>query len=175
MSWIFGYGSLVWRPAFPHLERQPARIEGYIRRFWQGSTDHRGVPGAPGRVVTLLPAPGAWCAGMAYRIDPARSADILAGLDHREKGGYQRERTTLHLADGRRTEGLLYRATPDNDSYLGPAPLPVIAAQIQRSQGPSGDNLEYLLRLGEALAEMGESDPHVEALLACISGASMPG
>jgi cation transport regulator ChaC len=68
-QWIFGYGSLVWRPAFPHRRRRPASIRGFCRRFWQASTDHRGTPEAPGRVVTLIESPGDRCWGMAYEVD----------------------------------------------------------------------------------------------------------
>lgn len=174
MVWIFGYGSLVWRPAFEYVERQPARIEGFMRRFWQGSTDHRGVPGAPGRVVTLLPAPGVWCTGAAYCVAPERVGAVLAGLDVREKGGYQRQRLPLFLHDGRVIpDGLVYRATPENDDYLGAASVAAIAAQIVSSRGPSGENLEYLLRLGAALREMGTPDPHVEDLIAWIDASSL--
>lgn len=160
--WIFGYGSLVWRPDFPFAERRPAFIEGWARRFWQGSTDHRGVPDAPGRVVTLVPVPGARCWGMAYRIAAANSATVLAHLDHREKGGYRLERVTLRFVNGSaETSGFVYHATPDNPNYLGPAAPETIAAQVRASHGPSGPNIDYVLRLAEALREIGAEDAHV--------------
>ena len=78
--WIFGYGSLVWRPSFPFAERRGAWIDGFARRFWQGSTDHRGVPGAPGRVVTLEHATGARCFGAAYRISDSASRSTYSAF-----------------------------------------------------------------------------------------------
>jgi len=163
--WIFGYGSLVWRPAFPHARRQPAFVRGWTRRFWQGSTDHRGVPEAPGRVVTLVPDEHAHCWGMAYQVAGADLDDVLAQLDHREKGGYERRVAPLNFAEAAEAaesaEALLYIATSENENYLGPAPLTQIADQVRRSVGPSGPNIEYVIRLAGALREMGADDPHV--------------
>ena len=166
--WIFGYGSLVWRPAFPHDERRPAYVRGWTRRFWQGSTDHRGVPGAPGRVATLLREEGACCWGTAYRVSEEHADSVLERLDHREKGGYERHVTTVY--DGHTDEpladALLYVATDRNDNWLGPAPTEAIAEQIRRSVGPSGPNVEYVLELARALRAMGAHDAHVFALAA---------
>ena len=93
--WIFGYGSLIWRPGFDYLERRPARLAGWQRRFWQGSHDHRGVPERPGRVVTLVRTGEGHCDGMAYRVDRATVAEVFENLDHREKNGYRRYDVTL--------------------------------------------------------------------------------
>lgn len=162
--WLFGYGSLIWRPAIPFAERRPAHAPDHERRFWQGSTDHRGVPEAPGRVVTLVPAPGGRCAGVAYRVDDERRDEILAILDHRERGGYTRLELTIRLDDAHEASALTYVAAPDNPNWLGPAPLAAIARQIAACRGPSGDNLEYLLRLAAALRDEAFDDPHVFAL-----------
>jgi cation transport regulator ChaC len=169
LTWIFGYGSLIWRPTFPFAARRRAFVEGYARRFWQGSTDHRGVPGAPGRVVTLVPLSGARCHGVAYAIGAAALDAVVSHLDHREKGGYSRHAVALHL-DGHAAPvpGLVYIGAETNADYLGPAPIEELAAQIRAARGPSGTNVEYVLRLAEALRELGESDDHVSEIAARI-------
>ncbi|MEZ4444700.1 MAG: gamma-glutamylcyclotransferase [Polyangiaceae bacterium] len=168
-TWVFGYGSLMWRVTFPVAERRPGFIRGYRRRFWQGSTDHRGVVGAPGRVVTLLAAPDAVCWGVAYRLAPEEVEGVIAHLDHREKGGYAQAVEAVFGRDGQRfADALVYIATPDNEEYLGCAPLPAIAEQVVASRGPSGDNAEYVLELAAALRAIGAEDGHVFRLEALV-------
>ena len=158
--WLFGYGSLIYKADFTYLERRPASIRHWVRRFWQGSHDHRGTLEAPGRVVTLIPQTDAVCVGMAYLIAP----DALAHLDVREKNGYLRFVTSLSLDDGREPEGLVYIATEENAAFLGAASERDIAEHIARSTGPSGPNRDYLLQLADALHQLDAEDPHVFAI-----------
>jgi glutathione-specific gamma-glutamylcyclotransferase len=173
--WIFGYGSLVWRPAFRHRRSAPASIEGWARRFWQGSTDHRGLPASPGRVVTLLsekdPAIRADseacepCWGSAYEVSVADRDRVLAELDHRERGGYARIEVEITLRTSterdRPVAGLMYVAHTDNENYLGPASVDAIAEQILGAAGPSGTNPEYVFELAASLRRMKATDRHV--------------
>ena len=155
--WLFGYGSLIFKADFPLIERRPAHIVGWSRRFWQGSHDHRGTPHAPGRVVTLIQDDGATCAGMAYLITP----EVFDHLDYREKNGYLRLSTDIIFEDHSSAEGLVYIATEENAAFLGPASEREIARQIAGAQGPSGRNADYLLGLAVALRELGKEDTHV--------------
>ena len=162
--WVFGYGSLIWRPDIAYRERRIARVQGWKRRFWQGSHDHRGVPHAPGRVVTLVPDPDECCEGMAYLVDGAIAEATFAGLDHREKNGYERHAVRLEFRAGGTRDGLVYIAPAGNHAWLGPAPQAEMVEQIRRSAGPSGANIDYLRELAVALRELEIDDPHVFGL-----------
>jgi cation transport regulator ChaC len=165
-TWVFGYGSLIYKVDFPFVQRAPASIRGWHRRFWQGSHDHRGTPCSPGRVVTLLEEPGAVCRGVAYLIEH----EVFEHLDHREKNGYERHPVDIVLAHSEElVKGVIYVATEDNHAYLGPAHLQEVASHIEQASGPSGSNRDYVLQLAAALRELGDHDPHVYALEALLT------
>jgi cation transport regulator ChaC len=165
-GWVFGYGSLIWRPDFPHLERRAGRVAGWSRRFWQGSPDHRGRPHAPGRVVTLVREAAAVCWGVAYRVAPEAWSEVVGQLDARESGGFERHGVEVVLRERPSVRALVYVAGPGNPNFLGPAPLEEMAAQVRSAGGKSGANAEYVLRLAAALAELGGVDAHVARLAA---------
>lgn len=166
--WIFGYGSIIWKPDFEYLERRAGYVEGWARRFYQESTDHRGRPGAPGRVATLLREEGARCWGVTYRVPACEAEPIIDKLDHRERGGYSRHEVavvTPYEQSGREVDdAVMYVAGEANPRWGGRAPLEEIAGQIVGAEGPSGENVEYLFELARALRNMGARDRHVFAL-----------
>ncbi|XP_061486883.1 glutathione-specific gamma-glutamylcyclotransferase 1-like [Rhineura floridana] len=152
--WVFGYGSLVWRPDFEFTSRKVGFIHGYTRRFWQGDTFHRGSEKMPGRVVTLQEDYEGCTWGVAYELRGDQIAASLKYLNMREAvlGGYDTKLVKFHPQDKETSEpilALVYIATPQNPSYLGPASEEDIAAQIIVSSGRSGHNIEYLLRLAD--------------------------
>jgi len=166
--YVFGYGSLIWRPGFPYLRKFDGYIRGWKRVFWQGSTDHRGTPEQPGRVVTLIKdQSGAydWATwGTVYCIPDSEAEVILKNLDYREKGGYVREEVDVYIK-GQDTAvircAILYLASEANKNFTGESPLEEIAHQIYKCVGPSGPNVDYLLNLADSLRKMDVIDEHV--------------
>src|SRR5437764_13881253 len=81
--WVFGYGSLIWRPDFDFVERTPARLSGAHRALCVFSHVHRGTPQRPGLVLGL--DRGGTCRGIAYRVDRAARGATLTYLRAREQ------------------------------------------------------------------------------------------
>jgi len=162
--YIFGYGSLIWRPGFPYLRKFDGYIKGWRRVFWQASMDHRGTPEQPGRVVTLIKDPESETWGTVYCVPDDDADVILRNLDYREKGGYVREEVDVFIR-GVDTpfvkKAVLYMATEKNTNYIGETPLQQLADRIYKSVGPSGPNVDYLFNLAECLKKMNVNDEHV--------------
>lgn len=168
--WLFGYGSLIWNPGFAYRRREKARLAGWSLRFWQSSEDHRGTPERPGRVATLVPDRQGWVTGALYLLE-GDPQEVLAYLDHREKGGYRRERLQVTAAWGQHA-ALAYIGPTSGEQFVGPEDESHTAQVIASAVGPSGANRDYLLALQRALAEFGERDPHVDRLVAQLAVAS---
>ena len=165
-TYVFAYGSLLWRPGFEYLDVHRVCVQGYERRFWQASHDHRGTDAHPGRVVTLVPVVGAVCEGLAYRLSDPDREKTLAALDEREQDGYQRVWLAASTNEGGVLGSVLtWVASADNPSWVGEEPVAHTAELIATRSGLSGSNLEYLLELHSALQRLGIEDAHIRELV----------
>ncbi|CEG00653.1 ChaC-like protein [Ostreococcus tauri] len=173
--WVFGYGSIVWRVGFEYEEATaPVCARGFRRRFYQGSTDHRGTTEFPGRTATLERCDdGEVCWGAAYKVSAANRAEVLEYLEVREKQYDERIEMDLYDVDDASASPVIsnavtYIATPAeiNLNWLGNADD--LAEQIAKARGPSGENSEYLYNLCAALRGMDIEDDDLYALEARV-------
>src|SRR5512138_3368054 len=106
--WVFGYGSLMWRPGFDFVECQPARIAGLHRALCVYSFVHRGTPEKPGLVLGL--DRGGACRGIAYRVASSARAETIAYLRAREQVTmvYREAFWPVLLDNGGRARALVY-------------------------------------------------------------------
>jgi glutathione-specific gamma-glutamylcyclotransferase len=166
--WIFGYGSLMWRPGFSYAERAPARLENYHRCFCITSTHHRGSADRPGLVLGL--DRGGACDGIAYRVASADAPVVRAYLRQREliNGVYRERLVPLGLSDGshRTVRGLTYIVERAHPSYAGNNSLQRQAHLIRGARGLSGDNLDYLVNTVRSLQASGIRERDLERLVA---------
>lgn len=168
--WIFGYGSLCWYPGFEYDKCITGYVRGYVRRFWQGNTTHRGTLEKPGRVATLIEEKDGITWGCAFKVSGTLALDYLRQREC-TLGGYLTDYIKFfpRLASehsgfsGEAFPALVYIATPKNELWIGEEPLVETARQIASCRGPSGHNVEYLIRLAVFMREElpGASDEHL--------------
>jgi glutathione-specific gamma-glutamylcyclotransferase len=172
--WVFGYGSLMWRPGFPFVERQGGLLHGRRRAFCIYSVHHRGTPRRPGLVLGL--APGGAVRGVAYRIAEDDWAGVHAYLTEREQPTetYVAACVTVALSDGRRPRALTFLSDPRHPQWAGALGLDAQADLIAGATGLSGRNIDYLRDLVEHLREEGLRDQGMERLLAMVEDREGP-
>ncbi|MFM9939220.1 MAG: gamma-glutamylcyclotransferase [Hyphomicrobiaceae bacterium] len=171
--WIFGYGSLMWRPDFPFVERAPATVAGYHRAFCIASTMHRGTPLRPGLVLGL--DRGGACAGIAYRVAADNVVRVHDYLRKRELiyGVYRETLVPATLGPGasvHEASVLAYTVERCHPSYQGKLPLPLQATVIRGARGRSGANLDYLINTVRHLLDLGIRERQLERLMAMAAG-----
>jgi cation transport protein ChaC len=166
--WVFGYGSLMWRPGFPFEERAPATLHGRRRAFCIYSVHHRGTPQRPGLVLGL--APGGSVRGMAYRVAEPAWAEVYAYLREREQPTETYYETTreVRLADGRRAQALVFLSDIHHPQWAGALSLERQAELIAGASGLSGRNVDYLRDLVDHLREERIRDSCMERLLGMV-------
>jgi cation transport protein ChaC len=165
--WVFGYGSLMWRPGFAHEACEPALLRGYHRAFCVYSVHHRGTAARPGLVLGL--DRGGSCRGRAYRVAARDAEAVIAYLDEREQvtAVYLRRRVTIEIGH-RRVAAMAYVADRAHAQYAGKLPLHRVAEIILGGHGVSGANPDYLANTVAHLDELGINDGPLHELLEMV-------
>jgi cation transport protein ChaC len=168
--WVFGYGSLMWRPGFPYTERRMARLFGAYRSLCVYSWVHRGTQERPGLVLGL--DRGGTCRGVAFRVAPAERDNVLAYLREREQvTAVYLERTRLvRFEDGSTMAALAYLVDRSHPQYAGKLDEETMFRFVEGAEGRSGHNRDYVLNTAAHLAELGIEDASLERLAKRLGG-----
>jgi len=171
--WVFGYGSLIWRPGFAHVERVPARVVGLHRSLCVYSFDHRGTPERPGLVLGL--DRGGACRGIAYRVETTARAATLTYLRERE------QTTSVYLElvrnvwlvgkPERRVSAVCYVVDRSHVQYAGRLTLDQQIHHVRQGHGRSGNNRDYVIETVGALEALGCRDAELHLLAERLKGA----
>ena len=171
--WVFGYGSLMWRPGFDFLENAPAALIGAHRALCIYSFHHRGTQENPGLVLGL--DEGGACRGIAFRVAPEHSDATLSYLREREQvtDVYVEAMKPVSLLDGsdRELEALCYIADRAHPQYAGRLSLEAQARLVRSASGQAGANIDYVLNTVRHLEEAGIHDVELMALAQRLSDA----
>jgi len=163
--WVFGYGSLVWRPEFDFLERRPARINGYHRALCLWSRVNRGTPERPGLVFGL--DVGGSCRGMAYRIAAVDVPGILRDLWKREmpSGAYIPRWLNCQTRQGA-VRSLVFTMDRSKDAYVRGLSQEQLVSVVRHAHGSYGSCAEYVVETALALRQAGIHDRKLDAIVA---------
>ncbi len=172
--WVFGYGSLMWRPGFPYLERVPARLIGLHRALCVYSFVHRGTPERPGLVLGL--DRGGACRGIAYRVAAAQRDSTISYLRAREQvtSVYLEtlRRITLTTTPPQDVAALVFLVDRSHPQYAGRLDLDRQVHLVRQGHGQSGANRDYVLSTVSEIEAQGCHDSGLHAIAERLKGAA---
>jgi glutathione-specific gamma-glutamylcyclotransferase len=170
--WVFGYGSLMWRPGFPFETQAPGLLKGAHRALCIYSVLHRGTHEQPGLVLGL--DRGGDCRGVVFRVTPGAEQDTIAYLREREQvtDVYLEAYRNVRLVDGSglTVKALTYLADPTHSQYAGRLSLDEQFRIVRSCRGHAGANIEYVLNTVRHLEEAGVHDAPLAHLAARLAG-----
>lgn len=165
--WVFGYGSLMWRPGFPYREAVSATLDGYHRSFCIYSHHWRGTPDCPGLVLGLTP--GGQCRGTAFHVDPEKRETVISYLNERELGPYAYVPRFLPVTvRDRPVPAYTFVADETHVHYAGELPADEAARIIMEAEGAAGLNRDYLINTVRELEAKGFGEPSLHLLLKTV-------
>lgn len=164
--WVFGYGSLMWRPGFDFIEAREARAFGFRRSLCVYSHVHRGTPQRPGLVLGL--DFGGSCRGMAFRVAGANRAPVMAYLRERElvTHVYEERIVPVVLKSGERVRAVAYVVDRGHVQYAGALSAEEAVVSIRGASGQSGANEDYVFNTLDHLRRMKIRDGWLEHVAA---------
>jgi cation transport protein ChaC len=164
--WVFGYGSLMWRPGFEFTEQVPARLIGEHRALCVYSFDHRGTPEKPGLVLGL--DRGGACRGIAYRVAAKLRESTVKYLRSREQTTHVYREVTrsvwLDNEASQRVSALTFVVDRGHVQYAGRLPLAEQLRIVLQGHGRSGNNRDYVLSTVRSIEAQGFRDQQLHRL-----------
>ncbi|MBR0796908.1 gamma-glutamylcyclotransferase [Bradyrhizobium jicamae] len=171
--WVFGYGSLMWKPGFEFLQQVPARLIGEHRALCVYSFDHRGTPEKPGLVLGL--DRGGACRGIAFRVAAHLRDDTIDYLRSREQttNVYREVMRSVWLENEarQRVSALAYVVDRGHVQYAGRLSLAEQLRFVQQGHGRSGNNRDYVLSTVASIEKQGFRDPQLHQLAVMLHDA----
>ena len=170
--WVFGYGSLMWRPGFAHTETRPARLAGVHRSLCVYSWVHRGTRERPGLVLGL--DHGGTCCGLAFRVETQDRDAVIAYLREREQvtNVYREVVRPVLLDDDRRVPALAYVVDRRHDQYAGRLDRETQRRLVLSARGRSGANVDYVINTAKRLGELAIADAALLQLAESLGGSN---
>ena len=165
--WVFGYGSLIWNPAFHFVEKRTARIHGYHRRFCLWTPLGRGTMDNPGLMLGL--ERGGACRGVIFRIAEDAVETELDILWRREMfTGAYRPTWMSAQSRGESFSAIAFVINRAHSRYAGRLSDDQVAHHIATAEGPMGACRDYLFETVAHLTELGIRDRGLEAMAARV-------